>query len=97
MSKELDKTMARQVMCDLEQERGVFPPGRYLVMTSRFDYVGDLIAVTAMSYVFENVSVVFESGPYKEFFAGKGKTVEKLEGSARTIFDRAGCVLNLFK
>jgi hypothetical protein len=86
----------RQVMCDLEVEREVFKPGKYYVMTPRFDFVGELVAVTAMTYVFQSVAVVFESGPYKDLFSGKGKDVQPLEGADRTVFDRAGCVLHHF-
>ena len=87
----------RKVACDIEMENAVFPPGKYYVMTGRFDFLGTLVAVTPMSYVFEGVSVVFESGPYKEFFAGEGKDVQPLDGSDRTVFDRAGCVLHHVK
>jgi hypothetical protein len=81
----------RKVILDSELERGVFEGGLYYIQTPRFDYLGKLTTVTAMSYVFEDVSIVFESGTFDELRKGKPKDAQKV--SDRAVFDRAGAIL----
>lgn len=90
---------ARAVANDQELAEGVFRIGsKYYIRTPTYAYVGKLVAVTPMVYVLEDSETVFDSGPFKDLFAGNPQTSEKHEGSSgECIIDRAGAVLVRFK
>lgn len=89
------KEEARAVVTDRELAEGIFRIGaKYYIRTPTYAYVGVLEAVTPMVYVFATGSAtVFETGPYSEFFNGKGWDVQYHEGGFELIIDRAGAVL----
>lgn len=86
---------ARAVATDQELIEGVFRLGaKYYVRTPTYAYVGILEAVTPMVYVFARGSAtVFDTGPFPEFFKGKGGDIQPHEGGFELLIDRAGAVL----
>ncbi len=90
-----NKDEARAVVTDQELAEGVFKLGvKYYVRTPTYAYVGVLEAVTPMVYVFATgSSTVFDTGPYSEFFQGRGGDVQPHEGGFELLIDRAGAVL----
>lgn len=93
MSKARDE--ARAVVTDQELAEGVFKLGaKYYVRTPTYAYLGILEAVTPMVYVFAaGSSTVFETGPYPDFFKGRGGDIQPHEGAFELLVDRAGAVL----
>ena len=86
---------ARAVVMDQELAEGVFKLGaKYYVRTPTYAYIGILEAVTPMVYVFATGSAtVFETGPFPQFFKGKGGDIQPHVGAFELLIDRAGAVL----
>lgn len=84
----------RSVSNDLELESGIFKIGeKYYIRTPTFHYTGILRAVTPTVFLFDSTATVYESGAYKDFFAGKAKDIQKHEGAGEMIVDRGGTIL----
>lgn len=84
----------RSVSNDIELESGIFKLGeKYYIRTPTFHYIGILRAVTPTVFLFDATSTVYESGPYRAFFAGGGKDIQVHEGAGEMVVDRGGTVL----
>jgi hypothetical protein len=88
----------RDVVADSELQMGIFVEGaKYHIRTPTYQYIGTLVALTGTVFVFKDTATVYETGNYKDFYAGKGKRVEKHEGAEEMIIDRGGTVLHRMK
>lgn len=87
----------RAVAADQELIEGVFHIGsRYCITTPTWIYIGTLRGVTPMVYIFSDTETVYETGPWKDLFAGKPQSSQKHDGAAEMLVDRAGCTLQRF-
>ncbi len=91
----MNKKEGQAVALDMELAEGAFRIGaRYHVRTPSYQYLGTLALVTPTVFVFTETATVYETGPYPDFYAGKGKDVQPHKGSPKMIVDRAGTVLH---
>lgn len=96
----MSKAQHKAVITDNELEGGVWEIGaRYHIRTGSYQYIGTLVGVTGLVFVFVDSATVYETGPYPEFYGSGGKEgtdIQPHSGSPRLIVDRAGTVLHLF-
>ena len=90
-----EQVKARAIASDMELEQGVFVIGaKYHIRTPTYQYLGTLEAVTHTVFLFSDTATVYQTGEYKDFYAGRGSDVQKHEGAGEMIVDRGGTVLH---